>query len=79
METQKAGGRCPFTADSYCCTAKPITTLESNHPPVKKKKKNLETETTIITLKQSFPGSENLFLCLSTSSLFTASSDVDLN
>ena len=45
----------------------------------KKKKKTLETETTIITLKQSFPGSENLFLCLSTSSLFTASSDVDLN
>lgn len=46
---------------------------------LKKKKKTLETETTTITLKQSFPGSENLFLCLSTSSLFTASSDVDLN
>ena len=38
-EAQEGGDVCILKADSWCCTAETNTTLESNYPPIKKKKK----------------------------------------
>ena len=37
-EAQEGGDVCILKADSWCCTAETNTTLESNYPPIKKKK-----------------------------------------
>lgn len=52
-ETQKASDR-RHLADSYCFAAKTITTLESNHPPITKKKKTSINRSNYNNSKQSF-------------------------
>ena len=41
-EAQEGGDMCTFMADSHCCMAKTNTTLLSNFPPIKYKKKMKE-------------------------------------
>ena len=36
---QERGDMCILIRDSRCCTAENNTTLESNYPPIKKKRK----------------------------------------